>query len=155
MKGKVKFAVIAVLFVFMVVAAAASSASAAEVIFQNTLDNRVTVAVLYYDRATGLWTAKGWWHVDGNTSKTINIDNVDASKAVYYHAYYGNTHTHYVDKSTLNSDPVNRFVRREVFEFNTTGRPSGTNVRIVPFYRSRYSEGAGAHVVRIDTRPVG
>ena len=41
MKGKVKFAVIAVLFVFMVVAAAASSALAAEMIFQNTLDNRV------------------------------------------------------------------------------------------------------------------
>jgi uncharacterized membrane protein len=57
------------------------TADAAEVIVQNTLDNRVSISLTYFDRSTGLWTTKGWWNVAGNDDRTIIINNVDESKA--------------------------------------------------------------------------
>ena len=154
MRGKVKYA-LGVLLVFMVAAATVSSASAAEFIFQNMLDNRVNMAVVYYDRASGLWTTRGWWSVEENNSRTVNIDNVDTSKDVYYVGVNGNVL--YYDRSTLNSDSANRWISDDAFRFDsaTTDRPVGRNVRTVRFYKCRYSEGAGAYVIRIDTRPVG
>jgi hypothetical protein len=139
----------------MVYAAAVSSASATEFIFQNTLDNRVNMAVVYYDRSTGLWTTRGWWTVEGNDSKSVNINNIDSSKDVYYTGINGNSV--YLDRLTLTDDTVNRWISDDAFRFDSTGkdRPSGKNVRIAQFYKCRYSEGAGAYVVHIDTRPVG
>ena len=153
MKGKMKFALV-ILLVFMVGAVTVSSASAAEIIVQNTLDNKVHMAFVYYDRASGLWTTRGWQGVDGNSSKTIKYDNLDASRGVYYIAMRGKTI--YLDKSTLNNDTVRRWVRDETFVFDFSAKPSsGTNRDLVTFYKSRYSQGAGAFVIRIDTRPVG
>ena len=153
MNGKVRFA-LAVLLVLMVGAVTVSSASAAEIIVQNTLDNKVNMAFLYYDRSSGLWTTRGWQGVEGNSSRTIKYDNVDSSKGIYYVAMRGKTI--YLDKSTLNNNTVRRWIRDEAFSFDFTGKPnSGTNMEIVNFYKSRYSEGAGAFVIRIDTRPVG
>ena len=153
MKVKVKFA-LGVLLVF-IVCAATSTASAAEFIFQNTLDNRVNMAVTHYDRATGLWTTQGWWSVKGNNSRTVNIDNVDTSKDVYYAGVNGDAL--YYDRSTLNSDSANRWISDDAFQFDSAinDRPAGRNVRTVRFYKCRYSEGAAAYVIRIDTRPVG
>ena len=155
MKGKVKFAFAAVLLVFTVCAVAVPSASAARVILQNTLDNRVNIAITYFDRATGLWTTRGWWRVDGNSDRTINIDNVDTGRNVLYVGMSGNTM--YLDRSTLDSDPINRWISDDSFRFDSTSnsKPSGKNVRTVPFYRSRYSRSDGAYIIRIDTRPVG
>ena len=152
MKVKVKFA-LGVLLVF-IVCAATSCASAAEFIFQNTLDNRVNIAVTYYDRATGLWTTRGWWSVEGNNTRTVNIGNIDTSKDVYYAGVNGNAL--YYDKSTLNSDSANRWISDDTFRFDSTrtDKPAGENVRTVRFYKCRFSEGAAAYVIRIDTRPV-
>ena len=154
MKVKAKFALV-ILLTFMVAVATASSASAAEFIFQNTLDNRVNMAVVYYDRATRLWTTRGWWSVEGNKSRTVNINNVHMSKDVYYAGVNGNAL--YYDKSTLNSDAANRWISDDSFRFDSiiSDKPAGKNVRTVRFYKCRYSEGAAAYVIRIDTRPAG
>ena len=154
MKGKTKFA-LEILLTFMVLVAKVSSASAAEVIVQNALDNRVNAAVLYFDRAAGLWTTRGWWGVNGNSSITITVKNVDASKGVYYAGMRGKAL--YYDSSTLNSDSANRWISDDSFWFNgaTNDKPAGKNVRTVRFYKCRYSEDAGAYVIRIDTRPAG
>ena len=143
MKVKAKFALV-ILLTFMAAVAAASSASAAEFIFQNMLDNRVNMAVTYYDRATRLWTTRGWWSVEGNKSRTVNIDNIDASKDVYYAGVNGNAL--YYDKSTLNSDSANRWISDDAFRFDSArnDKPAGKNVRTVRFYKCRYSEGAAA-----------
>ena len=154
MKEKVKYA-LGVLLAFMVTAATVSSASAAEFIFQNTLDNRVSIAVAYYDSSEGLWTTRGWWSVEGNKSRTVNIKNIDASKDVYYAGVNGNAL--YYDKSTLNSDSANRWVSDDSFRFDsaTTDKPAGKNVRTIRFYKCRYSKGAAVYVIRIDTKPAG
>ena len=151
MKVKAKFALV-ILLAFMVAVTEASSASASEFIFQNTLDNRVNMAVAYYDGATGLWTTRGWWSVEGNSLKTVNINNVDMSKDVYYAGVNGNAL--YYDKSTLNSDAANRWISDDAFLFDNTrtDKPAGKNVRTVRFYKCRYSEGAAAYVIRVDTR---
>jgi uncharacterized membrane protein len=154
MKLKVKLA-LGVLLFFMACAAAVSSASAADFIFHNTLDDKVNIAVVYYDRNAGLWTTRGWWTVEGNDSRTVNIDNVDTSKDTYYTGINGNAV--YLDKSTLSSDSLESWISDDTFRFNSTGkdRPAGKNVRTVRFYRCRYSKGAGDYVVRIDTKPEG
>ena len=154
MKAKARFA-LGVLSAFIVAAAMVSPASATEFIFQNTLDNRVNMAVAYYDIATGRWTTQGWWSVEGNNSRTVRIDNVDTSKDVYYAGVNGNAL--YFDNSTLNSDSANRWISDNSFRFDgaTTDRPAGNNVRIVRFYKCRYSEVAATYVIRIDTRLAG
>ena len=150
MKGKMKFA-LWILLVFMV--CAASSVSAAEVIIRNTLDNNVSVAFLYFDRATELWTTWGWWNVGGNASRTIKIENVNSNGGVYYAAISGSSH--YVDKSTLNSAQYKRWVIDEPFKINFDGKPKGKNARQILFYKSKYSNDAGAYIIRIDAKPVG
>jgi uncharacterized membrane protein len=152
MKKKMRFAFVFVLAVM--VYGTAGSAFAAEVVIQNTLDNDIGVAVLYFDRATRLWTTKGWWNVSGDDDRTLTINNVDESKGMYYHASAGKTA--YVDRKAL-EDPTNRWVSGKAFTYEGTSKtkPKGENVHSALFYKCRYSEGAGAFIVRIDTRPVG
>ena len=154
MKVKVKFALV-FLLIFIATATMVSSASATELIFQNMFDNSINMAVVYYDKASGLWTTRGWWSVEGNKSRTVNINNIDSSKDVYYAGVNGNAL--YYDKSTLNSDSTNRWVSDDSFRFDSaiTDKPAGKNVRTVRFYKCRYSKGAAAYVVRIDTKPAG
>ncbi len=132
----------------------ASPASAAEMIIHNTLDNKVQIAILYYDRATDQWTTRGWWDVLGNSDRTLDISNVDTDKGMYYFAKFGKNA--YVDKSTIEGEYAHRWVSNDVFRFDFDGKPSsGTKLREELFYKSHYSEGAGGFVVTIDTMPVG
>ena len=100
-----------------------------------------------------LWTTKGWYRWTEGGQRTINFKVIDKSKG-HYAAFSGNTS--YVDSSTLERDRVTRWISDERFEFDFKEKPAnGKNLRIAPFYRCRYSEGAGAFIVRIDTRPKG
>ena len=154
MRGKTKFA-LGVTLAFMLAAASiffARSASASKFIFQNTLDNGIYVAVAYYDGASGSWVTQGWWAVDGNNSMMFTIENVDIEQSVYYVGI--NRDNFYLDSSTLNSDFVNRWVLGYNFRFDgkKNDRPADENIRLVRFYKCRYSDGSGAYVVRIDAK---
>lgn len=138
----------------LLTALSATGAFATEIIVTNEMSNDVNMAFLYFDSSSGLWTTKGWYSVDGGGQRTINFKVIDKSKGVYYAAFSGNTS--YVDSSTLERDRVTRWISDERFEFDFKEKPAnGKNLRIAPFYRCRYSEGAGAFIVRIDTRPKG
>jgi hypothetical protein len=154
MKGKMKFAFAAVfLAVFMVCTVTASSVSAAEFIVQNSLDDDVSMAFTYFNRATGLWTTEGWWGVDGNDEMTLNINNIDTSKKVFYVGMVGKTF--YLDKSQMGS-PTRRWITDKPFKFDSpSDKKPNRNAYSVSFYECKYSEGAGGYVIRINTRPVG
>ena len=138
----------------LLLALSAAGAGAAEIIITNEMSNEVNMAFLYFDSSSGLWTTKGWYAVEGGGDRTIVFKVIDKSKGVYYAAFSGSTS--YVDSSTLDRERVNRWISDERFQFDFNYKPSsGKNLRIAPFYRCRYSEGAGAFTVRIDTRPKG
>ena len=156
MKRETKFMLFALVFsaILGLSVYAVPSAHAAELIIQNTLDNDVDIAVLYFDRASGTWTTRGWVYVKGNEQRSVKYNNVDESKGMYYFAHLGKTI--YVDEATLTGDPVRRWVSGDGFNYDFPQKPSsGKNLRTEPFRRCRYSKGAAAFILRIDTRPVG
>ena len=126
--------------------------SANKCIFQNTLGSNVNMAVTYYNKAIGRWVTTGWWLVKGNKSASAIMDNADTSKNVYYVGVNGKNI--YYDSATLYSDSVNRWIDNGAFWFDNpqSDKPKGKNVRTARFYKCRYSEEAGAYVIRLDTR---
>jgi uncharacterized membrane protein len=132
----------------------ADTAAAMSVMVQNTLDNNVSVCITYVDRSTGLWTTQGWWNVKGNDDREFTIDNVDESKALYYHASQGNTV--YADRKSMGAEAIRRWVSNKTFTQDTVnGKPNIPSPYLAEFFRGFYSDGYGGLVIRIDTKPVG
>ena len=138
----------------LLLALTAAGAYAAEIIVTNNVGTEVNMTFFYLDKTSGLWTTKGWFKVGSGTDRTIRLSAIDESKGVYYACFKGNTS--YLDSSTLERERINRWISDEAFEFDFKEKPAnGKNLRIVPFYKCRYSQGAGAFTVRIDIRPQG
>jgi uncharacterized membrane protein len=129
------------------------ASAAAKIIIHNTFNREIYIAFLYLDTSSKRWTTEGWWGVDANASKTLNLNKADASK-VLYHARAGNQN--YVDKSTLDREKIRRWVSDDLFEYDVTEKPwKAKNPHISLFYSARYSDSSKAFVVRIDEQPEG
>lgn len=156
MKKKMRFvfAVLAVAALVLTFADGAPALAAANVIIHNTFDDKISVALCYFNNTSKKWTVEGWWSVEGNESETVTLKSADAAQKVYYLAERG--HLNYVDESTLDRERINRYVSDAMFEYDFTGKPKNAkNPRIAPFYSIRYNAGSKAFVVRLDTQPKG
>jgi len=153
MKRMVKYLCMALLVLTAAVATAAST-YALPIRVINTLDDTISVSICYYNRATGLWTTEGWWTIEGNTTKNVNVSNVDDRKKIYYYAKTKKGWNDLVDRKTIERQGVQKWVSSDRFKNDTGKKPrSGNNLRLVLFYECRYNE--LDPYIRIDTQPAG
>ncbi len=150
-----KFETVLGVCLLLLVLASSSPVSATELFVDNQLENRVSISVVYYDKARGGWVTRGWYNIDGSTEKTFVIHNADPSKGAYYHATTSIGEL-CADSSQL-GETMKRWVDKASFVFGGSGKtkPEGKAVRLEPFYRLEYSEGFGGWVLRVDTIPNG
>jgi len=118
-------------------------------VLQNALDKKADFAVLYYDLAAGAWTTEGWFVLEPGTEKRIKAENARQSSGIYVHAE--SNRVEFKDRNG-GENAATRWVRNEAFKFGFREKPNeGTNLRIVNFFESKFSEEAGVFIYRVDS----
>lgn len=130
-------------------------ALATELFVDNQLENKISVSVVYFDKARDSWVTKGWYNLDGVSEKTFTIHNADPSKGAYYYAETGGGER-CADSNQLGKT-MKRWIDKASFTFagSANSKPDGKAVRLAPFLPMQYSEGFGGWVLRIDRIPNG
>gem|GEM_PF-2188252 len=119
-------------------------------LLQNALDRKADFAVLYYDLTTGAWTTEGWFVLEPGAEKRIKAENARQSSGIYVHAESNRAE---LKDAKGGDNSATRWVRNEAFKFGFREKPEGTNLRIVNFFESKFSEEAKAFVYRVDSIP--
>ena len=110
----------------------ASMALAADITISNQRDIRLSIALSYYENASGTLVTRGWWHVEPGGQTVITVD-ADESRDIYYAAY---NKDQFVDISTRQNPKIMRWASPRNFEYRTDDEPSDSGIWQGKFYRT-------------------
>jgi uncharacterized membrane protein len=138
MKRKI-FQVVLGLFIMMgAFTLFAPQAEAITINIQNPYQQKMSVAIVYFEDSTNKWVVRGWYSVEPRQTRALNFSGSTKRDSVWIHA---NTSEATFGGSGI--DPKRYTVTREAFKyFAGEPAPNGTNRRQVGFDRWYAQNGA-------------
>ena len=114
----------------------ARGVEAAAIILDNYRDQKVSVALYYYDTNEGSWCCQGWWGVEAGGERTITVPH-DPGERIYYYVQAGGKAVHKRSEGWSRQHVVD-----DAFKYyEHDGCPDGTNYRAVYFNGSKKTTG--------------
>lgn len=139
-KGPRAFAVLPLVFLFLLTAAEGASALRLEI--RNDFSKSLNTAVVYHDNSTDAWTTKGWYVTKAGESRTVNFSS--SKETIYVHSFLAGD-----AENNWGKGDVTRVVVDEAFMYADGQKcPSSRGSRTVKF--TKFSAKRGV----VDYRPV-
>ena len=105
-----------------------SMAEAIPITLDNSRNQKVSVALLFFDVDQNSWCCQGWWLVDASGERTIDVAH-DPQKRIYYYVESGGKVVHKRSEGWSRRDVVGNAFKY----YEHDGCPDGKNPRAVYF----------------------